>query len=111
MNLRSLQENVTETIQAFDNVAEFIEEKTGDDTVKETIRPINYGDILRRIEFVGGNVTVVQLTVYKEPDETSALPSAPVGGTVNLITGQLVPPDGWSFIPSGSGEIWASTAL
>ena len=32
MNLRSLQENVTETIQAFDNVAEFIEEKTGIET-------------------------------------------------------------------------------
>jgi hypothetical protein len=105
MNLRSLQENVTETIQAFDNVAEFIEEKTGDDTVKETIRPINYGDVLRRIEFVGGNVTVAQLTVYKEPSRLRALPSAPTGGTVNLITGQLVPPDGWSFIPSGSGEV------
>ena len=111
MNLRSLQENVTETIQAFDNVAEFIEEKTGDDTVKETVRPITYGDILRRIEFVGGNVTVAQLTVYKEPSRTRALPSAPVGGTVNLITGQLIPPDGWSFIPSGSGEVWASTSL
>ena len=111
MNLRSLQENVTETIQAFDNVAEFIEEKTGDDTVKETIRPINYGDILRRIEFVGGNVTVAQLTVYKEPSRNRARPSAPVGGSVNLITGQLIPPDGWSFIPSGSGEVWASTSL
>lgn len=111
MNLRSLQENVTETIQAFDNVAEFIEEKTGDDTVKETVRPITYGDILRRIEFVGGNVTVAQLTVYREPSRTRALPSAPVGGTVNLITGQLVPPDGWSFIPPSSGEVWASTSL
>lgn len=105
MNLRSLQENVTETIQAFDNVAEFIEEKTGDDTVKETVRPINYADILRRIEFVGGNVTVAQLTVYKEPNRSRALPSTPIGGTVNLITGELVPPDGWAFIPSDSGEV------
>lgn len=105
MNLRSLQENVTEVTQALDNVAMFIEDKTGDTSVQENIRPINYGDILRRIEFVGGNVTVAQLTVYKELSRTRALPSAPVGGTVNLITGQLIPPDGWSFIPSGSGEV------
>ena len=111
MNLRSLQENVTEVTQALDNVAMFIEDKTGDTSVQENIRPIYYGDILRRIEFVGGNVTVAQLTVYKELSRTRALPSAPVGGTVNLITGQLIPPDGWSFIPSGSGEVWASTAL
>ena len=66
MNLRSLQENVTETIQAFDNVAEFIEEKTGHKCVTETVRPINYGDVLRRIDFSGGNISVAQLTVYKD---------------------------------------------
>ena len=94
MNLRSLQENVAETIQAFDNVAEFIEERTGDSSVMETIRPINYGDVLRRIEFSGGSVTVAQLTVYKEQSKVRSMPVAPEGGTVNLITGSIVAPEG-----------------
>ena len=105
MNLRSLQENVNEATRAFDNVAAFIEEKTGDTSVTESIRPINYGDILRRIEFSGGTVTVAQLTVYKEQGVEREIPSAPVGGTVNLITGQLIAPEGWSFRPTTADQV------
>lgn len=105
MNLRSLQENVAEAIQAFDSVAEFIEEKTGDDSVMETIRPANYGEILRRIEFAGSSVTFAQLTVYKEQGRTRSIPVAPEGGTVNLITGNIIAPEGWSFTPPTSGEV------
>ena len=91
MNLRSLQENVNETIQAFDNVANFIEEKTGDSTVRENVRPVHYGDILRRIEFSGGTVTVAQIFVYKASEE---MPDTPIGGFVDLITGQIEAPEG-----------------
>lgn len=112
MNLRSLQENVNETIQAFDNIADFIEEKTGDFTVKDNVRPVHYGDILRRIEFSGGNVSVAQIFVYKASNE---IPDTPVGGYVNLITGQIEAPDGWLLKPptetAEDEMVWASTSL
>lgn len=108
MNLRSLQENVTEATQALDNVAEFIQAKTGDSSVFSTVRPINYGDILNRIDFSGNTSTFAQITVYKTQSKS---PSTPVGGTVDLILGVVEAPEGWSFKPSGTKDIWASTAI
>ena len=112
MNLRSLQENVNETIYAFDDIADFIEEKTGNSTVRENIRPVHYGDILRRIEFSGGNVSVAQIFVYIVSKE---VPETPVGGYVDLITGQIEAPDGWLLKPptetAEDEMVWASTAL
>lgn len=93
MNLRSLQENVAEATQALDNVAQFIEDRTGDDSVQEKIRPILYGDILRRIELSGGTISAAQIVVYKGQNDENT-PDTPVGGIVNLLTGQIEAPDG-----------------
>ena len=112
MNLKSLQENVNETIYAFDDIADFIEEKTGNSTVRENIRPVHYGDILRRIEFSGGNVSVAQIFVYIVSKD---VPETPVGGYVDLITGQIEAPDGWLLKPptetAEDEMVWASTSL
>lgn len=94
MNLRSLQENVAEATQALDNVAKFIEDRTGDNSVQEKVRPIHYGDILRRIELSGGTVSVAQIVVYKGQNLDENTPDAPVGGIVNLVSGQIEAPDG-----------------
>jgi hypothetical protein len=102
MNLRSFQENVTEATQALDNVAEFIQNKTGDTSAFSTVRPINYGDILSRIDFTGDTTTFAQITVYKTQSKS---PATPVGGTVDLILGVVEAPEGWSFKPSGTKDI------
>jgi hypothetical protein len=105
MNLRSLQENVNEAIQSLDNVGKFIDDKlklTDENSVIERIRPINYGDILNRIDFTGDTTTFAQITVYKTQSKS---PSTPVGGTVDLILGVVEAPEGWSFKPSGTKDI------
>ena len=99
MNLRSLQENVAEATQALDNVAQFIEDRTGDNSVQEKVRPIHYGDILHRIEFSGGTVSVAQIVVYKGQNADESIPETPDGGFVNLITGQIEAPNGWQLAP------------
>lgn len=108
MNLRSLQENVTEATQALDNVAEFIEDKTGNSSVFSTVRPINYGDILNNLDFSGGNPTFAQVTVYKTQNKA---PAKPVGGEIDLVLGTLKAPEGWEFKPSSTKDVWASTSL
>ena len=106
MNLRSLQENVTEAIQALDNVGEFIDSKLGyeegsQDSVIERIRPINYGDILHRMEFNGDAAAFAQVTVYKRQPISEGTPVTPdqSEGKVNLITGEMEAPEGWEFFP------------
>ena len=111
MNLRTLQENVAEATQALDNVAQFIEDRTGDDSVQEKVRPIHYGDILRRIELSGGTISVAQIVVYKGQNDENT-PDAPVGGIVNLLTGQIEAPDGWQLAPpTNFGKVWASSSF
>lgn len=112
MNLRTLQENVAEATQALDNVAQFIEDRTGDDSVQEKVRPIHYGDILHRIEFSGGTVSVAQIIVYKGQNSDENVPDTPVGGFVNLITGQIEAPNGWQLAPPTDFEkVWASSSF
>lgn len=112
MNLRSLQENVTEVTQALDNVAMFIEDKTGDTSVQENIRPIYYGDILHRLEFSGKTISVAQIIVYKGQNSDENVPDTPIGGFVNLITGQIEAPAGWQFsAPANFETVWASSSF
>jgi hypothetical protein len=106
MNLRSLQENVNEAIQALDNVGEFIDYKlekdsNDPDSVVNSIRPINYGDILHRMEFNGDAAAFAQVTVYKRQPISEGTPATPdqSEGKVNLITGEMEAPEGWEFFP------------
>jgi hypothetical protein len=97
MNLRSLQENVNEAIQSLDNVGKFIDDKlklTDENSVIERIRPINYGDVLNRIEFDGVSPSFAQVTVYKEQPLSEGVPETPEGGIVDLMVGEIVAPDG-----------------
>ena len=123
MNLRSLQENVNEAIQSLDNVGKFIDGKlnlTNKNSVIERIRPINYGDVLDRIEFNGVSPSFAQVTVYKEQSLSEGIPETPEGGIVDLMVGEIVAPDGWYLFPTEASTktrssadnttIWASTS-
>ena len=50
--------------------------------------------ILHRLELSGGTVSVAQIVVYKGQNSDETVPETPVGGVVNLISGQIEAPDG-----------------